>query len=294
MARNMKNNLLIKNSYIMKLNIIIGIVLLTIITSCGVPQTDYDKLKTEKEELKTENKRLLTELDDCRFGAEKIVGAVEKAYAEKNYAIARENIKMLYERHPESPRNKEFKNLLKTIEKEELVEKKKREAEEEERIRLANINNTGMWKVRYYVDEFGEATKQGYITNSSSIKGTFSNTATQDSRLNVDFLISSSYKISIQLYEYAGNNPVKAYSSESYKVLVQDKDGNRLKLRAVNYSDRLSFDKTTSRKVHNILMKGGTIKFKIVEIDTPTTEYEFTIQKADWYDNAYTKLKESS
>ena len=64
-----------------------------------------------------------------------------------------------------------------------------KEAEEKEQIRLANLNNTGVWSVNYYVDEFGERTKQGYITNSLSIKGAFSNTATQDSRLNVDFLI---------------------------------------------------------------------------------------------------------
>jgi hypothetical protein len=73
--------------------------------------------------------------------------------------------------------------------------------------------------------------------------------------------------------------------------LIQDKDGKRLKLRATNYSDRLSFNKTDSRKVHGILMNGGSIKFKIYEIDTPTTEYNFTIRKADWYENAYAKLK---
>lgn len=95
------------------------------------------------------------------------------------------------------------------------------------------------------------------------------------------------------LYEYAGNNPVKAYSSEKYQVLIQDKDGKRLKIIATNWSDRLNFDKTASRQVHNILMKGGEIKFKIYEIDTPTTEYNFTISKADWYENAYRKLQES-
>lgn len=151
-----------------------------------------------------------------------------------------------------------------------------------------------MWRVGYYVDDFGEPTKQGYIRNTSLIRGVFSNTATQDSELDVKFLISNSYNISIQLYEYAGNNPVKAYSYESYRVLIQDTDGKRYDLRATNYeSDRLSFDKTNSRKVHSILMKGGTIKFKIIESDTPTTEYEFTIQKADWYENAYRKLQES-
>lgn len=269
----------------MKANkIVFGIVILTIVSSCGVPQADYDKIKSE-------NERLKTELNECKLGAEKLIATVEKAYLEKNYSVARQNIEILYAKHPESPKNKEFAELLKTIEKEEFAEKEKKEADDKERNRLANLNNTGMWTVGYYVDDFGEPTKETYIRNTSLISGTFSNTATQDSRLNVKFLITNSSDISIQLYEYASNNPVKAYSSESYSVLIQDKDGERLKLRAVNYSERLSFDKTASRQVHNILMKGGSIKFKIVEIDTPTTEYEFTIQNADWYENAYGKLK---
>lgn len=273
--------------------IIYGFLLLTIISSCGVPQTDYDKLKAEKEQLVQENQQLKAELDDCKFGAEKIVVTVEKAYSEKNYSVARENIKMLYEKHPESPKNKEFKNLLATIEKEELEEQRRKEAAEKERIRLENLNNTGMWSVRHYVDDFGEPTKQAYITNSSSITGIFSNTATENSALNVDFLITNSSSISIQLYEYAGNNPVKAYSSDWYTVLVQDKNGNRTKLSAINRSDRLQFNQDGSRKIHNILMKGGEVKFKITEDDTPTTKYQFTIKKADWYENAYAKLRES-
>ncbi len=268
-------------------SILYGAIFLTIVSSCGVPQADYDKLKVE-------NERLKTELDECKFGAERITAAVEKAYLEKKYSLARQNIEILYEKHPESPKNKEFKELLKTIEKEELAENKRKEAEEKERIRLANLNKTGMWTIRYYVDEFGEPTKEGYISNKYLIRGTFSNTATQDSELDVRFLITNSSDISIKLFEYAGNNPVKAYSYDSYTVLVQDKDGKRLKLSAVNYSsDRLSFDKTASRQVHNALMKGGTLKFRITENDTPTTQYQFTIQKADWYENAYRKLKES-
>lgn len=269
---------------------VIGIMI--IVSSCGIPQADYDKVISENEDLKTSMEKVISELDECQNGAEKTVAKVLQAYSEKDYATAKENINRLSEKHPESPKNAEFKKLLEAIKKEELALKKVREAEEKERIRLANINNTGMWRVGRYVDEFGEPTKQGYITNSSHIKGVFSNTATQDSKLNVDFLINSSSKISIQLYEYAKNNPVKAYSSESYRVLVQDKDGERLKLRAVNYSDRLGLNSSDSRKLHIALLKGGNIKFKIYEIDTPTTEYEFTISNADWFDNAIKKLAE--
>jgi hypothetical protein len=272
-------------------NTIYVIGIMTIVSSCGIPQADYDKVITENQGLKTNIEKITSDLDECQNGAEKTVAKVLKAYSEKDYANAKENINRLSEKHPESPKNTEFQKLLVTIEKDELALKKVKEAEEKERIRLENINNTGIWTVQYYVDDFGEPTKEGYIRNTNLISGTFSNTATQNSALNVKFLITNSNDINIMLYEYAGNNPVKAYSSESYKVLIQDKDGNRMKLRATNYSDRLSFDKTTSKKVHNILMKGGNIKFKIYESDTPTTEYDFTINNSDWYENAYAKLK---
>lgn len=249
--------------------------------------------KEREKELLTRISELEVQLDECENGAEKLIGKVEKAYSEKNYSLARKNIELLYERHPESPKNEEFKKLLLVIKEEELKEKKRLEEEKKERIRLANLNNTGMWSVRYYVDKFGEPTKQAYITNINKISGVFSNTATQDSRLNVDFLITNSNNISIKLFEYAGNNPVKAYSSENYNVLIQDNDGKRFEMPAINYSDRLTFNETNSRKIHNILIKGGLIKFRIYEIDTPTTHYEFNINNADWYENAYQKLKES-
>jgi hypothetical protein len=85
------------------------------------------------------------------------------------------------------------------------------------------------------------------------------------------------------LYEYARNNPVKAISSDSYRVLVQDKDANKLSLWATNYSDRLSLNKSDANKLYTALMKGGAIKFRITDVETPTTEYEFSIQNADWY-----------
>lgn len=264
-----------------------SIILALFLTSCGVPQSEFDKLKDE-------NEKLTSELDECKFGAEKLIGAIDKAYNDKNYTLAKNNIIDLADRHPESPKNKEYKELLLVIEKEELKIKEQREREEKERIRLANINNTGMWSVRYYVDEFRQPTKEAYIRNTDLILGRFSNTATQHSDLTVTFLISSPSDVSIQLYEYAGNNPVKAYSSEHYTVLIQDKDGNRSNLRATNYSDRLSFDKSSSRKVHNILMKGGNVKFRIYETDTPTTEYEFELANSDYYDNANRKWNEAA
>ncbi len=260
-----------------------GIVVVAITVGCGVSQSDYDKVMVENEKLKTE-------LDECEFGAEKLVARVEKAYAAKKYELARQIIEDLYEKHPESPKNNEFKKLLKTIAKEELKEKQKKETAEKERLRKANFNNTGIWSVKYFVDNFGEPTKDSYITNTNLIRGTFSNSATQNSKLDVKFLIPSSSRISIMLYEYAGSNPVKAYSSTWYEVFIQDKNKTRIRIFAENTSDRLLFDKIDSRKIHNVLLKGGTVKFRIVE--NSITNYEFAIKRADFYNNAFRKLQQ--
>jgi hypothetical protein len=275
----------------------LSVTIVLLISSCGVPQADYEKLKSENVQLKQD-------LEDCKFGEEKLVAKIEVDYTNKKYNRVKMNTALFFDKFPESSKVVEFKKMLDIIQKEEIVfakkkkkqelaEKKKKEAAEKERIRLTNLNNTGIWDVTYYVDDFGEATKQGYIRNTKKIRGTFSNTATQDSKLDVRFLISNDSDISIKLYEYAGNNPVKAYSTKLYKVLIQDDDGNRFKATAKNYSERLSFDKVWSREIHKALMKGGTIKFRIIEEDAQTNEYSFNIRDAGFYDNAYRKLHES-
>lgn len=150
--------------------------------------------------------------------------------------------------------------------------------------------NTGAWTVRYYVDSFGERTSTGYVTTRELIKGTFSNSATQDSALGVYLMVNSSLEINLQLYEYAGKNPVKAYSKESYTVQIQDKNGQRSTLKASNYSDRLEFGKEDSRVIHNAFTKGGLVKFVIVEDDTPITRYRFDVANADFYETACSQL----
>jgi len=71
---------------------------------------------------------------------------------------------------------------------------------------------------------------------------------------------------------------------------MQDDNGNRVKLKAKNPIDRLNFDEPDSKKVHDALMKGGTIKFVIINIADSTDQYKFTVKNADWYENAYIKL----
>ena len=254
-----------------------------ILFGCDDQQSKYDRLITENDSLKKE-------IDELKNGERRLIAVVEKAYSEKDYLTAKKGIELLAIKHPESKKNIEFKIYSMEIEKIDLETKQKSDSEEKERIRLQNINNTGIWDVSYYVDEFGSPTKESYIRNSDYIEGVFSNTATQDSKLNVTFLINSASDFNLKLFEYARNNPVKGYSSQTYTVRVKDKDGKRYTFNATNYTDRLGFGSGDSRQLHRIFMKGGLIQFAITEDHTPTTEYKFDIHNADLYDNAYKKL----
>ena len=156
----------------------------------------------------------------------------------------------------------------------------------------AGVRTTSIWKVKHYSDQFGEATKQGFIGNEQPIQGTFSNSATQDSPLLVQLLIDPNMDASIKLYEYAGNNPVKKYGSEEYDVNVKDKDGKAYHLTGTNYeSDRLTLDKSSSKKLHAALLKGGKLQMVIRESETSTTVYGFFIDNADGYLAARKELR---
>lgn len=266
-----------------------------------VPQTKYDQLLEE-------NKTFIEQLDECQNGEQRLIGKIEKCYNEKNYSSARINIVQLLERHPHTSKFDHYKNLLVEIERKEAEIQKQKELDEKERLRLENLNNTGMWEVTYFVDDFGDKTDEGYFRNKNDIYGTFSNSATQDSRLRVRFLISNPWdfkkeglNISIMMFEYAGSNPIK--DGGAYDLFIEDSEGERHKLRASNdSSDRMRFnaysfrrEETMNKKMHKIFMKGGKVRFVIKEDNdygTPS-EYKFTIDNADYYENAVRKLLET-
>lgn len=141
-------------------------------------------------------------------------------------------------------------------------------------------NTTWIWQKWYYVDDFWDKTEDSYITTKNYISWTFSNTATENSRLKVYLLINNPNDINIKLYEYAWDNPIKAISYENYNVMVKDKDWNKFELTASNTSDRLQIK--DSIKLHDLLLKWWNIQFIIKKVDFPS-EYKFEITNADWY-----------
>lgn len=221
-------------------------------------------------------------------GEQSIVEKIQSYLGQDQYIAAAMYIDSLLYKYPETSRRGYYEKLQPSIASQAKKQILEIEKAKKDSIELANINNTGIWTIGYFVDSFGKFTKQKYITNATKIKGTFSNTATNNSDLGVDFIIESKNNISIQLYEYNRDNPVK--KSETYYTLkIRDKDSKDYTLKGRNIdSDRLRISQSIT--LHNILLKGGNIMFFIYDSDRSSTRYNFTINNADWYSNAYKQL----
>lgn len=167
-------------------------------------------------------------------------------------------------------------------------------------INQANENEASeIWKIKYYIDSFGDFTDEGYITNSQVISGSFSNSATTNSELGVSFLITDKDNLAIMLYEYMRNTPVK--DDGLYIVTIKDATNNIYKLNTFNHSDRLVFtgsgyydktgnnliEKSHARMMWNILIKGGEVKFRIEKADRSTTTYNFSIPNTEGLEQLY-------
>ena len=147
----------------------------------------------------------------------------------------------------------------------------------------------GIWKVRYYVDNFGDKTKEGYITNEEKIYGKFSNSATTNEKLRVKLLINSYKEAGIQLYEYDGRTP--SMSVGKLTISLKDSTGKKQTLSGQYYdSDRLFLSESSSKKLHKALKNGGKVQFFISNSKYGFSTYSFTINNVDGYHKAYKKL----
>ncbi len=153
------------------------------------------------------------------------------------------------------------------------------------------ISQKGIWITKFYVDDFGDPTKEKHITTSPDIFGFFSNSATENADLKVRFLIDNPESVAIMLFEYAGKNPVKSSIEYGYRIKVKSKDSEIIVLNAKNDSDRLILNKKDSKKLCDILSKGGRVEFSIIELsEYSTSSYKFAIDNADGFDEILQEL----
>jgi len=266
-------------------------ILIFILSTSCVSKTNYAELEKKCESFQKEISTLKAHIDELENGEERLVNLAKNAFADGKYPMADSYIKQLKEKHPESKEIAFFVSLQPQLDKYIRQEKEIKEKARLDSIKLANINNLGIWNIDHYVDDFGAATKEPYI--STFVTGTFSNSATTNSELNVRLLIDKD-DIRIQLYEYAGNHPIKGEGLIMFKI--RDKNNKEYNLRAHN-SDygNTTIESEYNKLFKNILLLGGNIKF-VAETGgygTPSI-YKFSIENADYFENALTKMELSN
>lgn len=255
--------------------------------SCGISQSEYSKMVSERDSLTTEVEALKKEIEELNNGEERLINLAENAYKSNEYIKTKLYIDKLLKKHPESSKITYFKNMLVEIEPKVQDELEKIEKQRKDSIRLANINELGIWQTDYYVNDFDEPTKEGYV--KTSINGTFSNSATTNSDLRVGFIIDKN-SIRIQLYEYARNHPIKGEGFLEFTI----KDSNN-KIHTVKSYNSDSGNNTIEEEyfdeVKAILLNGGRIKFvALADKYGSPSEYKFEIVNADYLENALTKI----
>lgn len=150
----------------------------------------------------------------------------------------------------------------------------------------------GDWIIRYYVDEFNQPTDEPYVINKSHIQGTFSNSATTNSRLYVELLVDKG-NVCIFLYEY-GSSLVKNYSSrynEFYNIVMRTSDGEKITIggRIFAGGDRIVIYDEDVAAVVEALMYNESVSFYIEESERPICNYLFTVTCSNFTD-AFMKL----
>lgn len=261
---------------------------LTYILSGCVSQSTHTQLENVCDSLKTENARLLAEIEELKTGEDRLINLIKNSYAGEKYIATQAYIEILKVKHPASSFIREIEKTYSDLKNKVIIETEKIETARKDSIRLANINNLGIWEVGNYVDEYGEPTTNSYV--STDLYGTFSNSATTNSELRVRFLIDEN-SMRIQLYEYAKNHPIKGEGFLKFKA--KDSKGKDCIFETYNNDSGDNTVETKSfKQVKELLISGGQIKFIAIanRFGSPS-EYKFTIDNADFLENALYKME---
>ena len=161
----------------------------------------------------------------------------------------------------DSIKNKESKALIANYSKLEKIDSEKvkkftaayNEAQqlENEKERKRKLNFTGNFTIGNYTDEFGDLSGEKFVGYRGS--GKFSNSATENSRLNFWIAMDSSSDFDISLYEYAGKNPVKdIFGGDEFVIRYRYSDITD-QVTCKNHGDRIACGPTNSAKLHSAM-----------------------------------------
>ncbi len=158
------------------------------------------------------------------------------------------------------------------------------------------------WKIKYFVDDFGDKTNDNYITYLDN-NGTFSNSAAKNAKLLAQIIISytsndSFPEIRFDLNEY-GTNPAvgKAIGFATYKLTIKMSDNSTELYYLQAESNSLHFNPYSSRDIlsfiENLIKEIKPIKCYIhIDGEYSNETYNFKINPLG-FKNALEKIKPS-
>lgn len=253
-----------------------------------VKQSTHDQALRTIDSLKVANQTLIEENDELLNGEKRLIDYIELYHRNKDYVKSYEFITMLKSRHPASNYLIQKEKMVVSIERGARIMQDSIDKAREDSVKLANINELGIWEVRDVKNDFDEPTGKKYL--SAYISGRFSNSATAGSPLRVWISIDSVDDISVYFDEYSD----WTYDNEDIShIKVVNKEAR--KVYESLWLDQASFDKLyekggnktkSYKKLVDILADEG-----IYEIEVYTeykTMYIFTIN-SQYLENAMLK-----
>lgn len=102
-----------------------------LISGCGPSQSEYNQAVKHAAQLEDEVKSLKAELEDLKFGANRLLTQAKNAIQDKNDGQAKKYLGELMYRHPASSESVEGKVLLAQVDARAAAEEQKRKQEEE-------------------------------------------------------------------------------------------------------------------------------------------------------------------
>lgn len=148
--------------------------------------------------------------------------------------------------------------------------------------------NFSAWEIGEYVDEFDRPTGKKYIIVDAV--GTFSNSATTNSKLNAALQIDKD-NIGIMLWEYGSYLVKGIYDSENYSITVLNENGTKHYFTGTIYEGgtRIYFDDDDRNKVVDLLRSNDILQIYIKYTKYSTSTYLFSVNSAGFY-QAYNSI----
>lgn len=104
---------------------------LTLLSGCGPSQQEYEQARKRVTELEAQVTVLRTELEEVKFGANRLLAQAKLAYAAKNDVEAKRLLADILKRHPSSPESSEASLLLAQVDSRIAATDQQRKREEE-------------------------------------------------------------------------------------------------------------------------------------------------------------------